>query len=62
MKNPVILYAAIVIGVVALAFGIYYQINGPHPARAIAGLAVGAILIVLGVVGIFMTRSKAVAK
>ncbi len=62
MKNPVILYAAIVIGLVALAVGIYYQVGGAHPARAIAGLAVGAILVVLGVVGIFMTRSKAVVK
>ncbi len=62
MKNPVIPYAAIVIGLVVLAVGIYYQVGGAHPARAIAGLAVGAILVVLGVVGIFMTRSKAVAK
>ncbi len=62
MKNPVIFYAAIVIGLVVLAVGIYYQIGGAHPARAVAGLAVGAILVVAGVVGMFMARSKAVAK
>ena len=62
MKNPAIFYAAIVIGIVALAIGIYYQVGGGHPARAIAGLAVGAVLLIAGVVGMFMARSRAVAK
>jgi len=62
MKNPVIFYAAIVIGILALALGIFFQVGGAHPARAVAGLAVGGILLVVGVVGMFMTRSKAVAK
>ena len=62
MKNPGIFYAAIVIGIVALAVGIYYQVGGGHPARAIAGLVVGAVLLVVGVVGMFMTRSKATAR
>ena len=62
MKNPVIFYAAIVIGLVALAVGIYYQINGGHPARAVAGIAVGVILVIVGIVGMFMARSRAVAK
>jgi hypothetical protein len=62
MKNPAIFYAAIVIGIVALAIGIYYQLGGAHPARAIAGLAVGAVLLIAGIVGMFMARSRAVAK
>jgi hypothetical protein len=62
MKNPVIFYAAIVIGLVALAVGIYYQVSGGHPTRAIAGLAVGVILVIVGIVGIFMARSNAVVK
>ena len=62
MKNPAIFYAAIAIGIVGLAVGIYYQVGGAHPARALAGLAVGAVLLVVGVVGMFMARSKAVAK
>ncbi len=62
MKNPVIFYAAIVIGIVALALGIYYQIGGAHQLRAIVGLAVGAVLLVVGIVGMFMARSKAVAR
>ncbi len=62
MKNSTIFYAAIIIGIVALAVGIYYQVGGGHPARAIAGLAVGAVLLVVGIVGMFMARSKAVVK
>ncbi len=62
MKNPAIFYAAIVIGIVALAVGIYYQVGGAHPARAVAGIAVGAILLVVGIVGMFMARSKATAR
>ncbi len=62
MKNPAIFYAAIVIGIVALAVGIYYQVGGAHPARALAGIAVGAILLVVGIVGMFMARSKATAR
>lgn len=62
MKNSTIFYAAIIIGILALAVGIYYQVGGGHPARAIAGLAVGAVLLVVGIVGMFMARSKAVVK
>jgi hypothetical protein len=61
MKNPVIFYAAIVIGIVGLAVGVYYQVGGAHPARAVAGLIVGAVLVIAGAVGLFMTRSKATA-
>jgi hypothetical protein len=62
MKNSTLFYAAIVIGIVGLAVGIYYQVGGAHPARALAGIVVGAVLLVVGVVGLFMARSKAVAK
>lgn len=62
MKNSTLFYAAIVIGIVGLAVGIYYQLGGAHPARALAGIVVGAVLLVVGVVGLFMARSKAVAK
>jgi NO-binding membrane sensor protein with MHYT domain len=62
MKNPALFYAAIVIGIVVLALGIYFQVGGAHPARAIAGLVVGAVLLVIGIVGLFMARSKTVAR
>ena len=62
MKNPALFYAAIVIGIVVLALGIYFYVSGAHPARAIAALAVGAVLLVIGIVGMFMARSKAVVR
>jgi hypothetical protein len=62
MKNSTLFYVAIVIGIVGLAVGIYYQVGGAHPARALAGIVVGAVLLVVGVVGLFMARSKAVAR
>jgi hypothetical protein len=62
MKNPAIFYAAIVIGIIGLVIGVYYQVSGAHPARAIAGLVVGAILLIVGIVGTFMARSRAVAR
>src|SRR4051794_33917109 len=65
MKNPVIYYGVIVLGVIALVIGILYMAGsfGVHPARGIAGIVVGAVLLVVGIVGIFMARSSnAVAK
>ena len=62
MKNLALFYAAIVIGIIVLAVGIYYQVGGGHPTRAIAGLVVGAVLLVIGIVGIFMNRSRSVVK
>jgi len=41
MKNPQFSTLLLLIGIVGLAVGIYYQVGGAHPARAIAGLAVG---------------------
>ncbi len=65
MKNPVLYYGVIVLGVIALVIGILYMAGsfGVHPARGIAGIVIGAILLIVGIVGIFMARSSnAVAK
>jgi hypothetical protein len=64
MKNPAIFYAVIALGVIAIAVGVYYVTGaaGAHPFRAEAGLGVGAVLLIAGVVGMFMARTKAVAK
>ncbi len=64
MKNPAIFYAVIALGIIAIAAGVYYITGaaGAHPFRAEAGLGVGAVLLIGGVVGMFMTRAKAVAK
>jgi len=62
LKNPVFFYGIIALGVIALAVGVYFLMGGAHPARAYAGIGVGAILLIGGVVGMFMARPKAVAK
>ncbi len=63
MKNPVLFYGVIALGVIALAIGILYEAGsfGNHPARGIAAIVVGAILLVAGIVGIFMSRTPKVA-
>ena len=63
MKNPAIFYGVIALGVIALGVGVYYLTGGgAHHVRAYAGLGVGAVLLIAGVVGMFMSRSKAVAR
>ncbi|TMD53255.1 MAG: hypothetical protein E6I93_08840 [Chloroflexi bacterium] len=62
MKNAALFYAVIAVGIIALAVGVYYLTGGLHPARAYTGLGVGVVLLIAGVAGMFMTRSKAVAK
>jgi hypothetical protein len=65
MKNPVLYYGVIALGVIALAVGIVYLTGslGPHQIRGIVGLVVGVILLIAAVAGIFMARtSNAAAK
>lgn len=63
MKNPAIFYAVIALGVIAIAVGVYYMAApGAHHVRAYTGLGVGIVLLIAGIVGTFMARSKAVAR
>ena len=62
MKNPVIFYVVIAIGVIGLVVGLYYLVGGVHPARAYAGIGIGAVLLIGGIVGMFMARSNATAR
>lgn len=52
MSNRSVYYGAIVLGIIALAIGIYYSTNN-HPTREIVGIVVGVILLIVGLVGIF---------
>lgn len=63
MKNTVVFYALIGVGVLALIAGIviFAGVTGHHPARGEAGIAVGIVLIAAGAVGWFLTKPKAVA-
>ncbi len=51
---------AIILGVLALILGVLYLANilGYHPTRAYVALGVGVILIIIGVVGMIVSRSK----
>ena len=62
MKNPLIYYAVIALGVIALAVGVYYLALATHPfhtVRAYGGLGGGIVLIAIGIVGMVMARPRA---
>lgn len=60
MRNRAIYYGAIIIGIIALIIGILYTagVFGLHPVRGPIILAVGAILVIIGIIGMFMARSR----
>ena len=65
MKNPKVYYGIIALGVIILAVGALYlagAIGGSHPARAYAALAVGAVILIAGIVGMFVMKPKGAAK
>jgi hypothetical protein len=61
MKNTLIFYAAIVVGIIGLAAGVYYQFIDSihHSLRGPVGLGGGALILIVGIVGLFMARSRA---
>jgi hypothetical protein len=63
MKNPMVYYAIIGLGVVALAVGGYLMATAtaasPHHTTAPAALIIGAVLVIGGVVGWFVMKPKA---
>lgn len=62
MRNPQLYIGAIVLGVIALIVGVLYlpsmNILGDHPTRSTAAFIVGAVLIIIGVVGMMLMRSR----
>lgn len=60
MRSSTIYLAAIVLGVIALIVGILYYTNvlGIHPTRAYAALGIGAVLVIIGIVGMVVGRSR----
>lgn len=60
--NVAVYYGAIVIGILAFVVGFLYNANmvlGFHPTRAYVAWAIGAVLIIIGIVGIVMARRRA---
>jgi hypothetical protein len=62
MKNPIVSYVVIAVGVVALALGIYFLVGGHHTLRAYGGLGLGVLLIIAGIVAFFALKPKVEAK
>lgn len=60
MRNATLYVVIMLIGVIALVVGVLYQVQafGYHPARAIAGIAAGIILLIIGIAGMMVTRSR----
>ncbi len=60
MRNATLYIVILVIGIIALVVGILYQVQalGYHPTRAIAGIAAGVILLIIGIAGMMVTRSR----
>jgi len=66
MKNPIIYYAVIALGIIALAVGAYLFVSAtkanPHHISSYAALGVGVVLLIAGVVGMFVTKPKTAVK
>lgn len=62
MKNPVVSYVVIALGVIALALGAYFLAAGHHTLRGYGGIGVGAVLIIAGIAAFFALKPKAEAK
>jgi uncharacterized membrane protein HdeD (DUF308 family) len=62
MKNPVTYYAIIALGVVALLIGGYLRLATAHHTSSYAAIAVGALLVIGGVVGMFVMKPTRAAR
>lgn len=62
MRNAQLFIGAIVLGVLALIVGVLYlpslNVLGDHPTRSVAAFIIGAILIIIGLVGMMLMRSR----
>ena len=59
MKNPMVYYAAIGLGIVALAAGGILVATATHHTISTAAFIVGAVLVIGGIVGWFVMKPKA---
>ena len=66
MKNPMLYYGVIALGVIALAAGAYLFATAtkasPHHMSSYAAVAVGVVLLIAGIVGMFVMKPKAPAR
>ena len=57
MKNAVLFYALLALGVIILAVGAYMRLAANYHGKAYAVLTVGAVLLIAGIIGMFMGKS-----
>ncbi len=63
MKNPVVYYAVMALGVIGLVLGIYWDLlKHDHPARGLASLIIGIILLVVGIAGFLVMKPRVATK
>ena len=62
MRNSQLYVSVVVLGVIALVLGVLLlaKVFGEHHTLPYIVLVVGAILVILGVVGMFGTRSRGI--
>lgn len=60
MKNPMVYYAVIALGIIALAAGGVFMagVAGTHHTLPYIAFGVGAVLLIAGVVGMFVMKPK----
>ena len=60
MKNPMVYYAVIALGVIALVVGgvLMAGVGGKHHTLPYIAFAAGAVLLIAGVVGMFVMKPK----
>ena len=61
MKNPMLYYGIIALGVIALAAGVIFLVTGGHTIhlRTYGALGVGIVLVIAGIVGMIVMKPKA---
>ncbi len=59
MKNSMVFYAAIVVGVIAIAAGAYLRfVSASHHTIGLIALIAGAVLLIAGVAATFVMKPK----
>lgn len=63
MKNPVVYYVVMAVGVICLALGVYWDLlKHDHPARGLILLIVGIVLLIAGIAGFFVMKPKSTSR
>lgn len=62
MKNPIVVYAVIGLGILFMIAGLVLKFEAHFRGKAYAVIAVGAVCLIAGIVGMVMKPKTAVAK